>query len=168
MKQQFPNARFLYLHREPARTVNSQVRAFRSMVEARNPYVAMLAPRYGRVFRRPLLLPLVRAFFSPRHGLAAQWIARRCARTIEEASRQRRQLPPADVFNVRYEDLCESPNETLAGVLRWLKLDEAGLPDYRALVAPRGGGLLPEVERLRPWIGARLKDYCAEFAYSTG
>lgn len=165
LKQQFPSARFLYLHREPIRTVNSQLRAFRSMVASRNEYVAMLAPRYGRLFQRPLILALVRAFFSPRHGLAPRMIAYRCARSIREAARQRRQLSAADLLNVRYEDLCRQPNETVADILRWLGIAQAGMPDLHAMVAPRGGQLLPEVERRRPGLVARLKDYCDEFGY---
>lgn len=55
---------------------------------------------------------------------------------------------------------CGRPNELLAGVLGWLGLDAAGVPDVSAQVAPRSGPLLPAV--------ARLWDYYPAFGYDPG
>lgn len=164
-KRHFPRAKFLFLHRDPARTVNSQLNAARSMLARRNAYVAMLAPRYGLLFRRPLTLAPARWLFAPWHGAGARLLARGVAGGIEAASADRAGLPSSDRFDVRYEDLCVAPNETVAAVLGWLGLDATGLPDFRPLVSPRGGGLLPEVERRRPRLARRLAAYYAEFGY---
>lgn len=164
-KQNFPRSKFLFLHRDPVRTLNSQLNAARSMLAARNAYVAMLAPRYGLLFRRPLTLAPTRWLFSPGHRLGVRLLARGLAGGIMAAARDRAELPAADCFDVRYEDLCARPNETMAGILGWLGLDTVSVPDVSALIAPRGGTLLPEVERLRPALAARLRDYYREFDY---
>jgi hypothetical protein len=166
-KKHFPRSKFLFLHREPVRTLNSHLNAARSMLTARNAYLAMLVPRYGLLFRRPLLLHPARWLFAPGHGLGAGLLARRMMAGIEAAVRDRAELPSADCFDVRYEDLCAWPNETLAGILGWLGLDDSGAPDVSAMIAPRGGRLLPEVERLRPRIAARLGPYYRDFGYAT-
>ena len=165
-KQHFPRSKFLFLHRDPARTLNSQVNAARSMLAARNAYLAMLAPRYGLLFRRPLTLYPTRWLFAPGHGLGVRLLARQLPTGIKSAARDRVELPSIDCFDVRYEDLCARPNESMTGILDWLGLDNSGVPDVSALIAPRGGKLLPEVERLRPALAARLSDYYREFGYA--
>jgi hypothetical protein len=138
------------------------------MLAARNAYLAMLIPRYGLLFRRPLLLHPTRWLFASGHGIGARLLARRMTAAIELAAHERVKLPSADCFDVRYEDLCVRPNDTLAGVLGWLGLDNSGVPDVSAMIAPRGGKLLPEVERLRPRIATRLSDYYRRFSYAVG
>lgn len=167
-KQHFPRSRFLFLHREPVRTLNSQLNAARVMLATKNAYLAMLAPRYGLLFRRPLLLYPTRCLFAPGCGLGAWLLARGLAARIAAATRDRAELPRADGFDVRYEDLCLRPNETVANILDWLGLDNSGVPDFSAMIAPRGGKLLPEVERLRPGLAARLSDYHRMFGYTLG
>lgn len=167
-KQHFPRSRFLFLHREPTRTLNSHLNAARLMLAARNAYLAMLVPKYGLLFRRPLMLYPARWLFAPGHTLGARLLARGLAAGIESAARDRAELPRADCFDVRYEDLCARPNETIAAILGWLGLGDSGIPDLSTMIAPRGGKLLPEVERLRPMFAARLSDYYREFGYSAG
>ncbi len=166
IKQHIPGAKYLYLHRHPARTVNSQLRAARSMLAGRNAYVARLSPPYGRLFRRPLTLAAARLFWNARRGPAARLLASLCVRGIQTASHERSELLPADRFDVRYETLCTSPNETIAHILRWLGLSADSLPDFQGMVSPRGGPLLPEVDRWRAKLARRLSQYYEEFGYA--
>ena len=166
-KLHFPRSKFLFLHRDPARTLNSQLNAARTMLAARNAYVAMLAPRYGLLFRRPLTLYPARWLFAPGHGLGARLLARGMVAGIKSAAGDRAALPAADCFDVRYEDLCARPNETVSDILGWLGLDTSGVPDVSPMIAPRGGPLLPEVESLRPTLATRLSEYYREFGYPT-
>ena len=165
-KHHFPRSKFLFLHRDPVRTLHSQLNAARLMLAARNPYLAMLAPRYGLLFRRPLALYPARWLFAPGHGLGVRLLARGLARGIASAAQDRTELPSGDSFDVRYEDLCARPNETVAGILGWLGLDRSGVADVSPIIAPRVGSLLPEVERLRPVLAARLSDYYRDFGYT--
>jgi hypothetical protein len=167
-KEHFPRSKFLFLHRDPARTLNSQLNAARTMLAARNAYLAMLAPRYGLLFNRPLTLYPTRWLFARGHRLGARLLARTLIAGIKAAAIDRAELPCADCFDVRYEDLCARPNETMAGILAWLGLDNSGMPDISTMIAPRSGLLLPEIKRLRPMLAARLSDYCREFSYMAG
>ena len=167
-KQHFPRSKFLFLHRDPARTLNSQLNATRTMLAAQNPYLAMLAPRYVLLFRRPLTLYPTRWLYAPGHGLGARLLARGVTSAIKSAAQDRKTLPSADCFDVRYEDLCTRPNETMAGILNWLGIDKSGVPDISTMIGPRDGKLLPEIERLRPTLAARLSDYYHEFGYAAG
>jgi hypothetical protein len=166
IKQHYPRSKFLFLHRDPPRILNSQLHAARTMLAARNAYLAMLVPRYGLLFRRPLTLYPTRWLFAPGHALGARLLARGMVTGLEAATRDRAVLPDGDCFDIRYEDVCARPNEAVAGILDWLGLDRSGVPDVSALIAPRGGTLLPEVERLRPRLAARLSRYYREFGYA--
>jgi Sulfotransferase family len=167
-KQHFPRSKFLFLHRDPMRTLNSQLNAARSMLAARNAYVAMLAPRYGLLFQRPLTMYPMRWLFAQGHGLGARLLMRGAVASFAAAAHDRLALPGADCFDVRYEDLCARPNATLAGILSWLGLNTSGVPDISTMIAPRSGKLLPEVERLRPLLAGRLSAYTRTFGGAAG
>jgi hypothetical protein len=164
LKQQFPDARFLFIHRHPARTLASHLKAGRTLLAKRNAYVAMLYPRYGLVFRRPLALEPARQLFAGWHGQAARLLAPGLAAPLDFYLKHHAELPPADRHDVKYEDLCRRPNEAVRGVFDWLGLGSE-LPDLGKLVEPRAGSLPPEVERLRPRLASRLKDYYAKWGY---
>jgi hypothetical protein len=162
-KQHFPRSKFLFLHRDPCRTLNSQLNAARTMLAARNAYLSMLVPRYGLLFRRPLTLYPTRWLFAS--CLGAWLLGRSLIAGINAATRERAHLPGSDCFDVRYEDLCTQPNETIAGILGWLDVDNTGVPDVSSMIAVRVGKLFPEVERLLPTLAAGLRDYHRESGY---
>jgi hypothetical protein len=164
-KRHFPRSKFLFLHRDPARVLNSQLNAARTVLTERNAYLALLVPRYGLLFRRPMALYPMRWLFAPSHGLGTWLLARGLVAGIEAAARDRAELPRGDSFDVRYEDLCARPNETVAGVLAWLGLNDDVVPDVSPMIAPRSGKLQPEVERLRSRLTGRLRDYYREFDF---
>jgi len=168
IKQHFPTAKFLYLHRHPARTLNSQLRAARSMLADQNPYVSLLSPRYGRLFNRPITLAIARLFWASRHNLGARLLARAYVQNCSRASQERRALPAGDRFDVSYERLCSSPNNTIAEILDWLSVNSTELPDLARNVSPRSGGILPEIERLQPRLATALQEYYKEFGYTSG
>ena len=166
LKDRFPSAKFLYLHRHPAKTVDSQLRAARLLFNARNPYVAMLSPSYDRLFQCPKVLAFYRTVTSPRHGLASRILVGGAIRRIRNATQQRIALSASDRFDVRYEDLCCTPNECIYAIISWLQLESGG-DDLSTKAAPRERPLLGEVERLSARLAKRLQDYYAEFGYST-
>ncbi len=65
IKRFYPDARFVFIHRHPANVLNSQLRAIRSMLEARNGFTAMIAPWYRELFERPLQLWMSRTMAKP-------------------------------------------------------------------------------------------------------
>jgi hypothetical protein len=53
VKEAFPGARFVFIHRHPQNAMSSQLEATRSLFRTRNEYVALLSPWYRRLFERP-------------------------------------------------------------------------------------------------------------------
>ena len=69
VKKAFPESRFIFVHRHPVNTVNSQVNIMRSLLKEKNVYVAMVIDWYAKMYRNPLLLKAAQLLFSPRLDL---------------------------------------------------------------------------------------------------
>jgi hypothetical protein len=167
VKELVPSARFVFLHRHPARTVNSQLKAARSLLAGRSEYMAVLAPAYERLFARPLVVRLARLAFSPRVGLGLRRIVRQVADGLDHYQREHGRLPAGDVLSVRYEDVCRAPAAEVARLLDWLGIDQPAGLDLGAMVEPRAGAILPEVARRRGRLAARLAGYYAAQGYDS-
>jgi hypothetical protein len=48
---------------------------------------------------------------------------------IQELERMRRRLNEEDVFDLLYEDLCKSPEDTLSKIWRWLDIEDQAVRD---------------------------------------
>jgi hypothetical protein len=166
VKRLVPDAKLVILHRHPARTVNSQLKAVRQLTAARNEYIAMLSPAYVRAFRRPLLMRLARWLFDPKRRSGLKGIIRRHAKSVRLIHARAAEVPAADRYEVRYEDMCAKPNEVVNAVLGWLGLEGDAKVDYAAMVETRAGKLLPEVAARQDDLAGRLADYYAAHGYA--
>jgi hypothetical protein len=162
VKQSLPRARLIFVHRHPLAVMSSQLAATRSLLAARNEYVAMLSPWYRRLFDQPLRLRLARAM-SGRLG------PRVVSRHVKKATRYYVDhidaMPAADYVEVRYEDLCAAPAATIARVLEFLRLPTDAAARAAEVVHPRGAAVLPEVlERYRQ-VGKAMSAYRRRHKY---
>ena len=158
-----PEARFVYIHRDPVEVVNSQVRAVRSLLSSRNEYVALVVRRYRRLYERPLKLAVARFLYSDRFPLLVTQVAHNVSRTNDHFLRGGGDLGDR-CFNLTYDGLCSAPGRTTSRMLDFLGMrDLAAGRDYGALVKRRDTGLLPEVETRRGRIRARNSAYCSAF-----
>lgn len=164
VKQAFPQARFIFLQRDPVHVINSQIRAIRSSMQRKNPYLALLSEWYTRTFDQPLRRLATRIMFAPRPGLriATRHVTRATNYLLEHIDT----LPAADYISIRYEDLCETPDATIADILRFLDLRQSSPDISAALIDKRPLQLLPEVERQIPTIRERLRPYNQRYDYA--
>lgn len=165
LKILLPNARFVFLHRHPLGVMNSQLRAIRSLLGARNEYTILLAQWYARLWRSPLRLSLMRAAFAkgspwwrsiiPPHVLRAN---RYFAENVEK-------IPAEDRISITYEDLCLRPRETIGKLLQFLRVDPAVPLDYESMISQRDPELLPEISQHRKQVLSGFQPYLAAHGY---
>jgi hypothetical protein len=162
IQEALPQAKFVFIHRDPVAVVSSQIRAITSMLERRNEYVALVVGRYRRLYQQPLKLALARTVYSRRWPLLLWHIERNLTRTntriVEHADRL-----GSSAIAVTYPQLCAKPAETLAGILAFLDLPSPDPPRVAAPVQPRNPALLPEVRAREAVIRRRNAAYCARF-----
>jgi hypothetical protein len=165
VKQAFPESRFIFIHRHPVRTINSQLGATRSIFSQRNAYIAMVVDWYGSVFRRRTKRRFFECLFSSRFGLGFRITSRHVFRATGYFLKNSRKLPPSDHINVRYEDLCDAPGPTIEKIMGWLKVEPPRSLSWESFIEVREGLLLPEVMKRRRWICENTRGYLSSFGY---
>ncbi len=159
-----PGIRFVFIHRHPARVVQSAVRALRLLWEERDAYTALLSRRYVRLWRSPARRRLLQWFTRRSGGLDLRVIAGGVAMANRAWVARRGALPEGVAVDLRYEDLCADPTGTVADLLDRLGIDGGAPP--RTAARPSGGPLLPEVARRARWIARRNRAYLDAHGYA--
>jgi Sulfotransferase family len=166
IKRAFPNARFIFVHRDPVAVINSQVRAVRSLLAERNDYLEMIAVWYRELLASPLRLRLVRTIYDAPGGLGVALARRHASRVADSFLRHVPAIPVSDHVTVRYEDLCAAPDATMRRIVDFAGVTPLNWPAYGDLAAPRRQQLLPEVESRKSAIYRSLKPYCDYAGYA--
>src|SRR5712692_12130530 len=165
LKTMVPDARLIFLHREPTAVVTSQLRAIRSLLASRNDYVALLAPWYAHLFQSPLRLAASRWLF-PRAGLGVRIVERHVARVCDYFVRWSGAIPEDDRLDLRYEDLCADPAGTIATALVFAGGPTEAARGLAGLIEGRASASLLEVDKRKASFGRRVRPYCAHVGYA--
>jgi len=164
IKSLMPDARIVYIHRNPFHTLSSLHRAIVAATAETHAYLALLSNRYRRLtdsgFPWRLLQRLCVAetdLLARSLVLYAAWLARGYLRSTRLHSH-------GDRIDVRYEDLCERPDDTVRGVLAKLGVDGDHV-DYGAMIGAHSSCVAPQVARERDFLVERLRGYGATVGY---
>jgi hypothetical protein len=164
IRARIPQARFIFLHRYPLATINSQLKAARSIVSERNPYSALLADWYRDLFDSRWRLVVTRFLFSSQFGFRT--VLRHVVRASDYFLQHVPQLAAHEYTAVTYEDLCRDPEETVEKILSFVGVCSRSHGDFGSMIRPRQIALEPEVERNKTVIGRRLSKYIEYVGYA--
>jgi Sulfotransferase family len=160
--RQFPEARFVFIHRNPLEVINSQMRSIRHILEHKNEYEMLISDRYRQVARSSWKMPVVRLLYSSRlpllFHLVSRNVARHCDYVLHNAPHVRNRAT-----GITYRALCHDPERTIRGVLASLGLSVPDHGNYRGLIRTRDAALLPEIERRRGALEKRNALYIDTF-----
>ena len=159
LKDKFPEARFIFLHRDPVDTINSHVNAIRAVFHSQSQYQAIINHSYGRMYANPLRLLYSRLKVSPRYGLDLKRARKQHAEKVDYFLRNIESLPGSSYCSIKFEDLCEKPEHAISDITGFLQLSPAQDVNYGALINKRPTVLLDEVEREKDDIKTSLKTY---------
>jgi len=165
VKAAVPNSKFIFLHRHPLHVMQSQLAAVRSLMASRNEYVAMLSSWYRGLFSSPLALGLARAANSQRFGVGARVVGRHVTKVANYYLAHIDEIPAADYTELRYEDLCAAPEETLQRLLTFLGRRVEIPAGVRQFINPRNPRVLPEVSARYRQIRGQLEPFCQRRNY---
>jgi hypothetical protein len=162
VRQAMPRARLIFVHRQPLAVMSSQLAATRSLLAARNEYVAMLAPWYRELFDQPVRLWLARAAAG---RIGPRVVSRHVKRATRYYLEHIDAVPAEARVEIRYEDLCAAPGATIATVLTFLGLSAAAAPAAADVVRPRGAAVLPEMLEHYRRVRHHTAAYCRRHGY---
>lgn len=159
LRDSFPQARFVFIHRHPVAVISSQLKFLRALIAERNPYMALLSPGYARRFERPLRQRLIQGIIATsRLNIAVRNRTRAFVRAADYYLTHIAQLPPTVYTEVTYEALCADPVGVVNGITRFLERP-AGHPINPQAVKPRPLKLAPDVQRYQRSILAKTAAY---------
>jgi hypothetical protein len=165
IKQVFPNARFVFIHRYPFKTISSTLKAMTVLLKKKNPYTIQLSEFYNKLFRIPVLLHFFRFFFSKIPEVGVFFIASSSAKATNYYVKNIEKLPKDDYISITYEEFCSHPQKTIEDIMNALSLTMINTVDAGSLMDPRKVDIDPSVRRLRRFIYLRMKRYCEMFGY---
>jgi hypothetical protein len=147
-----PNAKLVFIHRDPLNVLNSQIKALQKNWTADpNPYIGILFDSYAKAQRNPLIKTFMRWATNPdsRTQLVRRFLTRKYIRMETIFRRQIGALPPESHLSVRYEELCAGPDTVVDRIMTFLGVEAESNCDYASFVNPREVRLLPGIERNR-------------------
>jgi len=160
-----PRARLVFNHRHPQAVMSSWLKAARLSLDEPNPLGLLLSRWYRTLWRRPMKRHIMRLLLSDVAGLgfllARRHVKRRADYFLEHLS----EVSEARYTSVRYEDLCDRPNETVGAILGALGLTPAQPFDLTGRVQPRDAKLLPVVAGNLDRLDDGLSRYCDAMGY---
>ena len=158
LRSLLPEARFVFISRDPVRILDSQLRNGLLFKTTDTPYLDSLV-RPSRLAR---LVFGAQRLFSRLVGervfawLAARSLANAITRELQRYRASRDGLPAGAWIEVRYEDLLRDPAAHLGRVIAFLGLEPRAEP-ASVQPKPRERPLHPAVEARRPAFVARLR-----------
>ena len=133
----------------PAATLNSQMRAMRSLFEAKNEFAAMITPWYRQMWTRPLQRMVAQRLGAKPFRLWEKLMALQSARMLKYYLAHFKELPPEDCISLRYEDLCREPDANMKRITDFLGAHPPASITYRDKIAPRESKRAPESNSAR-------------------
>lgn len=164
IKSLIPNAKFIFIHRHPYRSISSFVKATRMIIKKSNPYSMMVFEKYKKTYQNPLLLFMSRLLFYKYNPLGILYLANIDVRSINYYSKNISKLSSNDFVEITYEELCKSPNETMKKLFDFLKISTKK-EDFNSFINPRNPQLDPGMKFFSRLIYRKTKPYFDKFCY---
>lgn len=167
LREVFPQAHFLFIHRHPLAVINSQLKFLRHLIAEPNPYMAMLSPGYARRFEsgRPLRQRLAQAILeTSRLNIAVRMRTRAFMKAANYYLDNIGQLPAETYIQTKYEMLCADPVDSIHQIMTFLNLTPEH-PIGASGIHTRPLNLERDVRRYQRQILERTHHYRERFDY---
>lgn len=165
IKQKFPEAKFIFIHRDPLEVINSNINTLNTLFKKKNMYTTLLDKNYEKFVTIPLYFFILKILLFSTTFF-------RCVLEISYLNRALNYyltniefLDEENYICIRYEDLCKQPDATISKIMNFLKLKPKDKINYGEFIQPRKIILLKELQQLQPYIEKKMKKYLHLFEY---
>ena len=163
MYSQFPNAKFIFIHRNPLKTLNSQINATRTLLKQKSTYMSLLSPDYNKLFEKRITLAYYRFLYSDKTPLRLRSAVNNLHQQTTKLLQDIPNFSKKSYFKITYEDLCINPQKSIESIMNFLNIPINNNPDYPKLIAPRKTKWLDEIAKNKERILQKFQpylDYC--------
>lgn len=165
IKSVFPETKFIFIHRNPIKTLNSQLKAMRTLLEYKSEYMALLSPEYDRVFDNKILFNYYRFMYSSITPIRSNKAIKNLVKSTDFFLENIESLTREDYICTRYEDICENPDSEIEKILKFLNIEAKSHVRYSDFIKPRKTTNLKEIQKKEKFILKRMKPYLSYFKY---
>ena len=159
-----PGARFVYIHRNPLHLLSSRYRVLARILSHREPYLGLLSRRYDRLARSEFGWRLVSAVCAHAPELLVRWVVDQTAWFARRYLRATSAGGDGVRVEIRFEDLCTRPEETMRRVVQFLGADGACV-DYASMIGPHASSVWPPLAARGDEIVRKLGRYAGAVGY---
>ena len=157
--QAIPNARFIFIHRNPINVINSKLKLIDQVLSGWNDYTGLVSKKYNKIFKNPVFRLMYRLMYFPRFNIGLNKVLQQAFDATSYFVNNIDDLPESTYISIRFEDLCESPETTLTQIFNFLNTTPVIPIDYPSLINKRPTTLIPTIAHNQKRITKRLAPY---------
>jgi hypothetical protein len=163
VKKNYPNAKFIFIHRNPLEVISSSLRLYETRFKNEDKLMGLYYEQYTKLFQNPLALFLARIYYTSCFPLGVFKIIWHSTKANKYFLKNIKYLSDEDYISINYEKLCMEPNKVIIKILDFLNMKTD--KDFNKYVKPRKLKLIPRILFLRKFIYKMMKSYFKEFEY---
>jgi hypothetical protein len=165
IKESFPEAKFIFIHRNPINVLNSNIKSINDLFEKKNLYGTMLITKYKKIVNNPLALNLYRFYLILTALSRTVSDIKRMTKISEYYLKNIKTLDKRSYISIRYEDLCSEPEIAMSNLINFLNIKMKTKINYCRYIKIRKTILLNESKILHPYMKKMMKKYLTYFKY---
>lgn len=154
-----PNARFIFIHRNPVNVINSKLKLIDQVLSGWNAYTGLISKKYNKIFKNPIFRLMYRLMYFPHFNIGLNKVLQQAFDATLYFVSNINNLPEDTYISIQFEDLCEQPEVTLKEIFNFLQVTPIIPTDYQSLINKRPTTLIPAVAKNQKRITKRLAPY---------
>jgi hypothetical protein len=163
IKKIFPNAKFVFIHRNPKYVISSTMRLWNTHYKKKNKFLAMYSKFYDKIYENPLTRLFFKFIYTSRIPIGVIYTTYFTKKQTEKHLTDIELLKKDEYVSIKYEDLCEKPNKEMKKILSYLDIKTD--IDFSNYIKPRKLSLTKEVKFIKGFIYKTMKRYFHKFDY---
>ena len=164
IKKFFPDAKFVFIHRNPLEVISSTMRLWQTRLNNKDEFAVLYSKQYERAYTNKLSLFLMRLYYVSPFPLGIFEVIWQSRNGTRYYLKNIKYLSEDDYVSLKYEDLCKEPNKIMGKILNFLNLKSD--IDFSSYVKPRKLDLIHEINFLKKFIYKIMKSYFRFFSYN--
>jgi hypothetical protein len=163
IKNIYPNAKFIFIHRNPLDVINSTMRLLKSIYKSKNEYIAIFSKNYDKIYDNKLALMLCRLYCCSYLPLGVFEVIYSNSKKLDYYLKNINKLSKDDYISIKYEDFCKGPYNEISKIMKFLNIEYE--LDNKNPITERNLDLVTEVDFLKEYIYKKMQKYFQYFDY---
>ncbi|MCJ7571334.1 MAG: sulfotransferase [Candidatus Thermoplasmatota archaeon] len=164
LKEIYPNAKFIFIHRNPLFQISSSLKAWQYVFTKKNIFTAILSDWYDKNYQNPLFRLIYKIYYSSPMPPGLFEIIYHTKKSTQYYLGNIKKLDESDYISITYEKLCESPKKIFNNLKKFLDIENT--LDIKQYINPRNPELTKEVKILKQYIFNKMEPYFKNFEYT--